>query len=160
MTINRNLTIQQLLNQLPFENKYLNEKVVKSLTNEGPTDGEIEFFKIEEVLSSHEVLAEYQKRKLVPDLGALLTYLIAHPEVLNDKQNIAIQLPDNNFAHFDRGVGDGRCVRVDRCSSDWDVGRWFGGRKVSQPSDARSLDPVLEFLDTLELGIKNLREKL
>ncbi len=85
LKVNRKLSIKQLLSKLPFENKYLNDKVVKSLKNEGPEEVEMEFFKPSKYLTNQEVLEEYKSRNLEPDLGALIKLLTQQPELLEEK---------------------------------------------------------------------------
>src|SRR5258708_880592 len=154
LKVNRKLSIKQLLNKLPFENKYLNDKVVKSLKNEGPEEVEMEFFKPSKYLTNQEVLEEYKSRNLEPDLGALIKLLTQQPELLEEKIYIGIQLKDNIFASFFR-LGDVRWVGVDRDASDWSVSDWFGGRKL----DSKTLgSSALELLDSIEKNLKELRK--
>ena len=129
LKVNRKLSIKQLLNKLPFENKYLNDKVVKSLKNEGPEEVEMEFFKPSKYLTNQEVLEEYKSRNLEPDLGALIKLLTQQPELLEEKNYLGIQLRDNVFAYFCRR-GGGRCVCVGRVAVGWSGRSWFGGRKL------------------------------
>lgn len=159
MKVNRKLTIKQLLNKLPFENKYLNEEVVKNLKNEGPEEVEMEFFQLAKYAINSEVLEEFKKRNLIPDAGALITYVLDNPKILEEKKYIGVQLEDNNYLTFDRWRGR-RGVRCDRDGNGWYDGWVFGGVRKSSDPVTLGTSAVLEFLDTLELGIKNLRERL
>ena len=151
MKINRKLSIEKLLNKLPFENKYLDEEVVSSIKNEGPDETEVEFFKLDKYATNEEVLKEYDNRGLTPDAGAVITLLTKSPEVLDEKPYIAVQLEDNKFVAFGRG-GGGRRVDSFRYGRGWIARYWLAGRRVRKSSDTLTLSSSESF-DPLVLEI-------
>jgi hypothetical protein len=141
MKINRKKTISELLDELNYK-KYINEDVLKTLKNEGAEEAEIEFFTLGKYASNKEVLKEYEKRNLVPDLGAIITYLIKNPTFLDEKKYIGVQLKDNIFVSFDRWDG-GRGVLVDQSGRAWYDDAWFGGRRKSLNLKSSELSETL-----------------
>lgn len=158
MKINRKLTIKQLLNRLPFENKYFNDEIVCSLKNEGPEEVEIEFFKLNKFASNQEVLDEFEKRRLVADAGALITLMLEQPDVLKEKKYIGLQLKDDTFLAFEVWAGE-RIVYCSRFDGGWRGGWVFGG--VRKSLDSKSLDSsILGLLEEIEKLVKEVKSKI
>lgn len=161
MKINRNLTIKQLLKKLPFEYKYINKDVVASLKNEGDKEVEIEFFKLDKWVSSSELTQEYKKRNLSPDFGAVISYVLDNPKILNEKGDIAIQNAENIYVTFSRRFDDERDVYCYRLNDGWGGIWWFGGVRKSgsgKSGDLASL--VSEHLEIIKKEIKSIEELL
>lgn len=141
MKVNRNQTIKELIKKLGYK-EYLNEDVLAELKNEGEKNVDVEFFKLGKYISPSDLLKEYETRKLIPDVGAVVTYLIENPNVLDEKEWIGVQLADNAFAAFDRW-GGGRKVYVYRDDRDWNDYWWFSGAKKQSFNTPQSIE-VLE----------------
>lgn len=159
MKINRKLTIKQLLEKLPFESKYLDPEIVNSLKNEGEVEVELEFFNLGRYVSASELIEEYKKRNLIPDFGAVITYILRNPSILEEKKFISVQSEkDNIFVTFSRSFEDKRFVRCGRNGARWSGVWWFGGRKVSENLDSGSSGSlVLEHLENIERETKEIK---
>lgn len=128
MKINRKQTIQQAVDSLKYESVYINPDV--KIPNIGPKDIELEFFTLGKDATNDEIRAEYEKRGMVPDFFATIAYLKEHPEVLEEKKYIGIQLEGNCCAIFRRWDGR-RSVRVRQRGSGWGGHWWFPCRRKS-----------------------------
>lgn len=160
MKINRKKSIRELINELEskgFKKWYINDEVLDSLENKGPKTGEVEFFNLGKYATNSEVIQEYEKKGLEPDIGAVLTHLISKPSEVDDKW-IAVQMPDNSYVYVFRGSGVVRVVFVHRFDRGWGDGWWFAGRRKSSKLETKTS------LDTLPLvleinGIKYRRDE-
>ena len=155
MKINRKKTIKKLISELGYT-KYINNAVLETLKNEGDTEVEVEFFKVGKYISLPELIKEYKKRGIVPDIGAVIQYLKENPETLDDKKWIAVQLEDNSCVFFDRWSGE-RGVDVDRSGYGWRDYWWFGGVRKSSALGNSELSEPLPFEMPKELIINNVR---
>lgn len=156
MKINRKKSISELIDELGYK-KYINEDALKTIKNKGEKEVEVGFFTLNKYVSNSKLLKEYKTRNLIPDVGAVFTYLIKNPKTLDDKKHIGVQIEDNVYAIVSHW-GVERGVYVDRVGDDWSDNWWFGGvRKVgTQPLKSSEL---LE-LESLVLRVEKLEEKL
>lgn len=141
MKVNRKKTIKELLDQLGYK-QYINESVLKTIKNEGEKEVEVEFFNLGKYATNLEVLEEYKKRNLVPDVGALITYLIENPQMLDKKYYIGVEMENNVFVSFLRW-GDEHGVSVGQSDRGWRDEAWVGGRRKSSTLETSELSETL-----------------
>lgn len=98
----------------------------------------VEFFTLGRTVTNDEVLDEYKRRGLVPDVLAVIAYLKENPKFLDKKKYIGIQLNEDNHVTFYHGDGV-RGVLVGRGDVVWNDSWLFGG--VRKSLDTRTLDP-------------------
>lgn len=161
MKINRKQTIKQVIDSLKFEYQYINPDV--RVPNQGAEEIksiDIEFFNLGKYATNQEVIDEYQKRGLEPDVFAVIQYLKENPKELEEKKWIAVKLGREDYLTFNRDFFDERHVNCNRINSFWDGGWWFTG--VRKSLDTRELGTswsrILGHLDKVELEIKEIRK--
>lgn len=135
MKINRKKSIKSLITDLGYK-EYLDQDVLKTLKNKGEVNVEVELFTLGKYVTNEQLTVEYASRNLTPDVGAMLTYLIENPAILDKKTWIATGLSNSSYVSVDRWGGE-RLVSVSQRGGYWGVDWWFAGvRKVSAEGSA------------------------
>ena len=153
------MNLIEKIKSLGYDNEYINEKVAKSI-KPSKIKGTIEFFKLDRIVSTSELIEEYEKHGLVPDAFAFIDYLKENSEILDEKEYIALQYPDNSYLRFNRWDGE-RYVYCSRFDHYWSGFWWFSGVRKSGTRNRGALDSkAIRLLDDLEKQVDEMNIKI